>query len=137
MIKLTSPDGKQNIAFDIKVSTPEGVIYCMFMRRKISEVAAASVTAPKWNIVQAHAKFGHCDEAAIWNTAKALAIEIARGTLPPCESCAAAKAKQKNVPKSSDHVMATAEEGQVFLDIATIKGPEGVTVNPCLADEGG
>jgi len=128
MIKLTSPDGKQNIAFDIKVSTPEGVIYCMFMKRKISEVAAASVTAPKWNIVQAHAKIGHCDEAATRNTAKALAIEIARGTLLPCESCAAAKAKQKNVPKSSDHVMATAEEGRVFLDIATIKGPEGVNV---------
>ena len=129
-IKLTSPDGKQNVVFDIKVNTTEGVIYCMYLRRTLPEVAAANVQMPvKMNIVQAHAKFGHCDEAATRQAAKILGIELVKGTLPPCEACAAAKAKQKNVPKSSDHRVADADAGRIFLDIATVKGPKGVTLN--------
>jgi hypothetical protein len=48
------------------------------------------------------------------------------GSLKPCDGCTAGKAKQKNVPKESDHVVATEpNEARVFLDIATIKKPEG------------
>jgi len=44
--------------------------------------------------------------------------------MEPCEACAAAKAKQKNVPKVSDHVQSTENAGRVFLDIATVKSPK-------------
>jgi hypothetical protein len=46
------------------------------------------------------------------------------GNLKPCDTCAAGKAKQKNVPKVSSHEVATAREARVFLGIATDKGPE-------------
>jgi hypothetical protein len=41
--------------------------------------------------------------------------------MKPCAACAAAKAKQKNVPKESDHEPATGSNRQIFLDIATVK----------------
>ena len=50
-----------------------------------------------------------------------------------CESCAAAKALQKNVPKESKHKKAVKGENQIFLDIATIKkvkdGPQVSKLN--------
>jgi hypothetical protein len=50
-----------------------------------------------------------------------LGIDITRGTLKPCKDCAAGKTKQKNIPKSSEHVPSNEVNGRVFLDIATIK----------------
>ena len=43
--------------------------------------------------------------------------------MQPCTACAAAKAKQKSVPKESDHVPVTGDACRVFLDISTIKKP--------------
>jgi len=48
--------------------------------------------------------------------------------LNACEACAAAKAKQKNVPKESPHVPAKANNERIYLDIATIKAPSNVNV---------
>eukprot|EP00957_Ditylum_brightwellii_P150615 11468005-Ditylum_brightwellii.AAC.1 len=39
-----------------------------------------------------------------------------------CTSCTARKAKQKNVPKESEHVKADKPGARIFLDIAMIKG---------------
>jgi hypothetical protein len=39
----------------------------------------------------------------------------------PCEACAAGKAKQKNVPKESEHKLADKDANRIFLDIATVK----------------
>ena len=62
----------------------------------------------KMNIIQAHAKFGHCNEAATRPAAKMLGFELTKGTLPPC---AAAKAKQKKVAESCDYQLAEADAG--------------------------
>jgi hypothetical protein len=43
------------------------------------------------------------------------------GSCKPCEACAAGKAKQKNVPKESEHKLANKDANQIFLDIATVK----------------
>ena len=43
--------------------------------------------------------------------------------MKPCAACAAAEAKQKSVPKESDHEPVTGTERRVFLDIATVKQP--------------
>jgi hypothetical protein len=73
------------------------------------------------NIKTAHDALGHMDEEKTRKAAKYLGIEITRGSLKPCKDCAAGKAKQKNVPKNSDHIPSNEVNGQVFLDIATIK----------------
>ena len=58
-------------------------------------------------------------------TAKHMGFEFTRESLQTCESCATGKAKQKNVPQTSDHNLATKSNKQVFLDISTIKESKG------------
>jgi hypothetical protein len=54
-----------------------------------------------------------------------------RLSMEPCESCAVGKAKQKNVPKKSEHISAVKPGKRIYLDISSIKGEkEGPKVNP-------
>ena len=62
------------------------------------------------NINEAHRKFGHGHEDAVRKAAKHLGIEITRGTMKPCLACTEARAKQKNVPKVSFHVVDNQDE---------------------------
>ncbi len=58
-------------------------------------------------------------------TAKYLGMNLSCGTLPGCEPCAIAKAKQKNVPKeTSRENKATEFNGRVFHDLSKIEVPE-------------
>jgi hypothetical protein len=104
------------------------------------EVANPSVGKPheqkKMSIGKAHGTFCHCSEDMTRKTAKVLGIELARGSLDPCVACTAGKAKQKNVPKLSEHVPSTENNGRIYLDIATIKktknGPKVTKPNWCV-----
>jgi hypothetical protein len=58
--------------------------------------------AIKMNIERAHAILGHASEGATRQTAAALGMLITRGALKTCESCAIAKAKQKNMNNESE-----------------------------------
>ena len=53
--------------------------------------------------------------------ANVLGWEIARGNMPPCAACSKAKAKQRNVPKKSDHVPNPTPTGRVFLELSLKK----------------
>jgi hypothetical protein len=73
---------------------------------------------------EAHDKFGHADNDATQKTAKELEIELICSNSKPCAACAAVKAKQKSVPKVSDHVPAAGDERQICMDISTVKKPK-------------
>lgn len=60
------------------------------------------------SLMEADAKLGYCNEDMTWKTAECMGLSTT-GVWVPCESCAIAKAKQKNVPKVSEHVKATAD----------------------------
>ena len=79
--------------------------------------------AIKISIKQAHAILGHSSEGKTQTrqTAAALGILIARGALKTCESCAIAKAKQKNVNDVSEGMKAVKYNGRVYHDIATVR----------------
>ena len=79
--------------------------------------------AIKMSIKQAHAILGHSSEGKTQTrqTAAALGILIARGALKTCESCAIAKAKQKNVNDVSEGMKAVKYNGRVYHDIATVR----------------
>jgi hypothetical protein len=135
--------GDQKVEFDILVPTPMGALHAMHMKRADdddnnevanpavdktieSKEADPEVSKPvdkkkKLLIGQAHGKFGHCSEALTRGTAKVLKIDLTQGSLLRCDSCAAGKAKQKNVPKMSEHAPRAENNGSIFLDIATIK----------------
>jgi hypothetical protein len=111
--------GSMKIVFDIIIPTPKGALYVMCMKRtggNKNEMANAAMT-----IVAAHDRHGHGSEDATRATAKALGQELTRGTLDPCEHCAAGKAKQKNVPKDSEHIPSAEANGRIYLDVATVK----------------
>ena len=50
-------------------------------------------------IQQAHDKLGHDYEARVRKMAEYLGWDLVKGSLNPCEACAMAKAKQKNINK--------------------------------------
>jgi hypothetical protein len=115
--------GEHTIKFDIEISMPKGVLYAMYLERE-HEVGSVAKDV-KMTIKQAHDKLGHSSEDNTRKTAKQLGWEITPGTLRPCESCAAGKAKQKNVPKLSDGEPAEEGKIRIYLDIATVKRQEG------------
>ena len=114
----------RRIVFDVVIPTPKGAIYCAYLKRRNAEVASASKSNKVISVNLAHQIFGHGDESSTRKTAKALGFEISRGTLKPCKACAAAKAKQKNLPSHGEHVTSTENNGRVFLDMSVVKAPE-------------
>jgi hypothetical protein len=110
--------GNNKVVFDLKIKTKEGCIFVMYLHRDEAEVNAVQAAAHlKINIEKAHQLLGHMNEATTRATAKVLGWDIVRGALKPCESCAVGKAKQKNVPKKSDHVPTAKPGERLYLDI--------------------
>ena len=89
--KIWLEKNNKRIVFDIVIPIPKGDIYCAYLCRKGSEVAAASKSQKNMNVNLAHELLGHGDSTR--ETAKALGVEITRGTMKPCKACADAKAK--------------------------------------------
>jgi hypothetical protein len=119
--------GDKKLLFDIAIPTPKGMLFAMYIKRDIGkEMAQAMVDEKSIPIQLAHDRLGHPHEDMTRKMAKELGWTFSRGSLKPCDGCRAGKAKQKNVPKESEHVVATEpNEARVFLDIATIKKPGG------------
>eukprot|EP00956_Cyclotella_meneghiniana_P028275 scaffold65232_cov49-Cyclotella_meneghiniana.AAC.7 len=129
---LISPDGRE-LKFDIVIKTPKGAIYATILKRN-AEVAGAEIQkvekVQKLTLEEAHKKLGHCDIEKARRTAKALGWHLSDGVMNPCASCAAGKAKQKNVPKASKRQKSTEPGQMIFHDISTIGDREGVK-SPC------
>jgi Arginine methyltransferase-interacting protein, contains RING Zn-finger len=131
---ILTKDGVE-VRFDIKISTKSGVLYCALLKRHMVEGDIGAVvlsnnqdSSIRLNIKTAHDRLGHCDEERTRDTARLLNWSITRGTLPPCRDCAAAKARQRNVPQVSNHVPTEDINGRVFLDVSTIKGTDDMSV---------
>ena len=122
--------GSTKLKFDGRVTTPKGVVYYMYLKRDTEIAGAATESKKLVSMKQAHDMLGHGNKEKTRKTAKAIGIEIKPGDMDPCDACAAGKAKQKNVPKQSEHKPATKGEGRIYTDIATVKKPknEDVTV---------
>jgi hypothetical protein len=114
--------GNRKIAFDIIIPTPKGALYIMFIKCTGAVMnKMANLSIDKMSIQSAHKKLGHCSKDMTRKAAKALCLELSRGSLAACAACAAGKAKQKSVPKKNKHVPTTENNGQIYLDIATVK----------------
>jgi hypothetical protein len=118
--------GRNEVTFDLMIPTTKGMMFPMYFARD-AEIAGATIDqAPTMTIEQAHVRLGHSSEEATRKTAKALNWIITKGTLKPCDACAAPKAKQKNVPKTSSMSPSntTKDKSRIYLDIATINCPD-------------
>jgi len=77
----------------------------------------------KMGIERAHSLLGHINEDATRRTAHQLGWTLTRGSSKPCEHCAQAKAKQKNVNKRSNHPKETKPGGGVYVDQTKVTVP--------------
>ena len=127
-ITMTSPDGQHHIMFDRKVRTKQGMVYAALLHRVDGvEVTSAQVDKLKGNkisLAQAHARLGHCDIEKTRRTAKGLGWVLKDGIMDACPSCAAGKARQKNVPKKTEREMSEKAGERVHHDLSTIM-PKG------------
>ena len=132
---------KKRITFDIVIPTPKGAIYCAYLCHQGSEVAATSQVQKKIGVNIAHDFFGHDNESSARENAEALGFEVTWGTLKPCKACAAAKAKQKNLPTHGEHILSKENNERIFLDLSTVKAPKDLKMTvtkpnwKILADE--
>ena len=117
--------GGNQVKFDIKIPTPKGCIFAMYLERATEVAGAAAEMQQRMSIEEAHYKFGHANKEATREAAKALGIEIKKGKMPPCEACTLAKARQKNVLKKSEQQELKAGERRVYLDLSKVKEPKG------------
>ena len=87
-----------------------------FKRESKPEIAAVGIQgAIKVNYQEMHDKLGHCNEDMTRKAEKLLGFDIASGNVTPCEACTIAKAKQRNVPKESQHIPAKAMEEYIWI----------------------
>ena len=132
--EMTLTKGEAVLKFDILIKTGQGNLYCAYFKRNIAENASVAAEGKKVvkpvvkektiTVKKAHCQLGHMGEAKTRAAAKGLKFRILRGVLKACEACAIAKAKQKNVPKTSSSPKSTVPNGRIYADISVIRPPE-------------
>jgi hypothetical protein len=65
---------------------------------------------------------GHANDKKVAATAKKLGIKYT-GTPHPCAHCAQAKLRIKNIPKVTNHIVATDIGERIMFDISSVKVP--------------
>ena len=114
-------DGR-TVKFDRVFPAGTGKLYGVEVLPETFEKETANITAPKKKIAieTMHAMFGHPDEAVSRQTAKALGIELRKGSMKKCKYCAIGKAKRKNLSKTN-HKKSKKKGGRVYIDISSTK----------------
>ena len=126
----------QKLFFDIKISTPKGALFCMYFKRECEMAATAKNCGKKISRNLAHDLTGHINTEESEKTVKYLGYDLNRGGMNPCEACAEAKAKMKNLPTRlhtvdkivRPRVIPAKPNDLISLDISTIRSPKGVEI---------
>ena len=118
--------GNKVLKFDVTISTPKGVLYCIRIKRDTREAGNPNVDNLK-NIIApystVHDWLVHMGKDLTMVTAKKLGISMIGKSEEACENCLTAKAKKKGVSKDSDHEPSNEVNGRIFIDLSTIKKP--------------
>ena len=117
--------GHRTICFDIKIETPEGCVFAMYVTRRnesemINVAAEGNNNKTTMTFQQVHDHLGHMSDATTRETAKQLGLRIRKTQTFPCTACAAGKAKQKNI-KRAETTKQKIGQRRAYLDIATIR----------------
>ena len=122
-------DGKRPVmTFDRKVSSGKGILYGIkigppnltLMKSRRSHNGKIMINSRKISSTVAHRRLGHIGGHVLNATAKNLGWKLVGGVVNDCESCAIAKAKQKNVPKFTEK--RNSKPGEDWsVDISSIK----------------
>ena len=90
------------------------------VHRVYDEAHAAMEPGNSINATKLHHMTGHTEEHLLKPTANYMKFKLV-GKLPPCEACAKAKIRQRNVQKKKINRMPTKPGYRVFIDISSFK----------------
>jgi len=120
---ITIRKGNFVICFDVKISTPKGVLYGTKLIRRQEFCGVVESSKTKLSYQEAHAKLGHISINETKRISKSFGWRLT-GDEEKCEACAIGKAQQKGVTKSSSHQSASKNGERMFLDLSSVKNTE-------------
>ena len=113
--------GNQEIRFDIKISTPKGMLFTAYIQHEVGATAVGTKSVVSMSYDAAHDLLGHMGREVTKATAKGLGWTLKDDVKEPCEHCAVGKAKQKSMPQVIIGDPLKEGESRVHLDISTLK----------------
>ena len=112
--------GRASMKFDRMIPSGSSWLMGIKVHRVYDEAHAAMEAGKTISAVKLHEITGHTGEHLLKPTANYMKLKLI-GRLPPCEVCAKAKIRQRNVQKKKIKKMPTKPGYRVFIDISSFK----------------
>ena len=127
-LTLSSPDGACKLHFDIKITTPNGVLYAIYIKQTHAKHANVVMNTnkteknTKMSVLQAHKKLRHINACVTVQITDSLGWILTKNQTINCALCATGKATQKllnkvNIPDPDNEK----HWYRAYLDISTVK----------------
>ena len=112
--------GRASMKFDRMIPSGSSWLMGIKVHRVYDEAHAAMEAGKSISATKLHNMTGHTGEHLLKPTANYMKLKVI-GRLPPCEVCAKAKIRQRNVQKKKIKKMPTKPGYRVFIDISSFK----------------
>ena len=112
--------GTASMKFDRMIPSGSSWLMGIKVHRVYDEAHAAMEAGKSITATKLHLMTGHTGEHLLKPTANYMKLKLV-GRLPPCEACAKAKIRQRNVQKKKIKKMPTKPGYRVFIDISSFK----------------
>ena len=112
--------GRASMKFDRMIPSGSSWLMGIKVHRVYDEAHAAMEAGKSITATKLHLMTGHTGEHLLKPTANYMKLKLV-GRLPPCEACAKAKIRQRNVQKKKIKKMPTKPGYRVFIDISSFK----------------
>ena len=112
--------GRPSMKFDRMIPSGSSWLMGIKVHRVYDEAHAAMEAGKSISATKLHLMTGHTGEHLLKPTANYMKLKLI-GRLPPCEACAKAKIRQRNVQKKKIKKMPTKPGYRVFIDISSFK----------------
>jgi hypothetical protein len=116
--------GEKHYKFDEELIHGNGKLYAADIKPILKQYPMKQVSPEGANLAMTFDKFhslmGHPNNAVLKEAAKAHKIQLTDVNHRPCQHCAKAKIRMKNIPKENDNI-ATKKGERLLIDISWIK----------------
>ena len=111
---------RASMKFDRMIPLGSSWLMGIRVKRVFDQAHAAMEHGKTISMSKFHEMTGHTGEHLLNPTANYMKLKLI-GTLPPCEACAKAKIRQRNIPKKKMKKLPTRPGYRVFMDICSFK----------------
>ena len=112
--------GRASMKFDRMIPSGSSWLMGIKVQRVIDHAHSAVEPGKSILTKRFHQITGHTGEYLLKPTAKYMKLNLI-GKLPPCETCAKAKIRQRNIPKKKLKQLPTRPGYRIFIDISSFK----------------